>query len=177
MIRHRTFCISCSIMENQATEKLTNPAPHEPSIAGSQPYTDIIYVEITKGYDDLLWKLVKDCLGGCGRVDLHKVVVSGVLSAASECVQVGFCGDNDSSGIRFNSLKPSGAYIKAGAQIIGMSFQKELVPESLYSRQLYPPSGALPQIKLQFSATKDMPVLLQVYVRVLDYRFHKIVYA
>lgn len=163
-----------SNVENTEIAISTAQARLEPSVAVDFPFThrflipmgsDCGIYKVSGKFEDLL----NDHMVGCGKVDLYDVEIHFTCLKSGQ--QVTFALVSVDSGLSLTNAAMLGNGIRhvSNDKNMGEKHEVRLVPESINSRQIRPPSSDLPMLKIMGSVGTDTACLIVVRVKVTGF--------
>ena len=163
-----------SNVENTELAISTAQAPLEPSVAKEFPFSHRFLIPMGSGtkfttISGKFEELLSDYMVGCGKVDLFDVEVHFTCLKSGQ--QVTFALVSVDSGLDLTTAAMLGNGIRhvSNDKNMGEKHEVRLVPESINSRQIRPPSSDLPMLKLMGSVGSDTACMLVVRVKVVGF--------
>jgi hypothetical protein len=154
------------------TVSLTQAAPLEPNVSQSQQYTDrcVIDLSAVTEINAPIAQLISGVLEGTGRVDLLSAYICYTTTEQDQEIHFGVCDSASNRSAKQLGQERGGHAFVSNKVTYGIKKVEEVIPPSLFSRQIRPVSSELPTFKLVALFDGSYPRTLELEVLVRDFR-------
>lgn len=160
--------------ESSNREQLVSAAPIEPVLTQERSFNILVTSPLKAGAQATRLSAAiniatsyKSIFEGMGKVDLVSLEVVYIATAASQQISAGVALAGSARTGEELGMSKGGFMAVSNQMTMGVQHRKVIVVPDTFSRQIQPPSGALPMFDLFIDADKAMNVGLN-----LEFKFH-----